>query len=141
MIITVANFLPLFPSLVEFVTPDLRHNQIHLHELFLLTGQVLVSGQLLGDSLTKFVPVQVTNQLFQVLSIELISLLECVDVDLNQIFILEGLRQLEFSQVSIFNLVHVMIEAVQQMNLLYLESCLISMIKSTIFLGHLIWSE
>ena len=117
-----ANAFPLLASLLELVRSDLRHDEVHLHEALLFGGQVGVSRQLLRDTLAELVPVQVADQLLQVLLIELISLLEGIHVDFHQVFMLKCFGQGELGCVVVLDLVQVVVETVQNVDLLDFES-------------------
>jgi hypothetical protein len=87
--------LPLLSGLIELVALDHGHDQVHLHQLLLLGCQVLVGLQLLLNSFTELIPVKVANQLFDVVLINLIGVLESTHVDFDKIFMLDGLGKVE----------------------------------------------
>jgi len=92
MIICCRYSLPLFPSLIELVSPDHGHDQVNLHHTLLLRSQILVGLKLLLDSLTELVPVEVAYEFFERLLVDLISLLEGIHIKFDQILMFKGLR-------------------------------------------------
>ena len=80
MIILSTESLPFLSGLVKLVTLELSNNQINLHQSLLLCRQVQISFQLLRYSLSEFVPVQVSNQLLEVVLVNLVSFLESIHV-------------------------------------------------------------
>jgi hypothetical protein len=84
VVITVsADSFPLLPGLLKLMALDQRNNQVDLHELLLISCQVLICLELLRNSFSKLVPIEVPDELFEVVLVDLVSLLESVHVKFN----------------------------------------------------------
>ena len=64
--------LPFLLCLIELVAANQSNNEVDFHYLSLLSSKVLVSLKLVRDSLGELVPVEISNQLLEVLSVDLI---------------------------------------------------------------------
>lgn len=122
MVIGSCHAFPLFLGFIELVGPDHGDHEVHLHELLLLRGHVLVGKQLLLDALTELVPVQVTYQLFESLFVHVIGLLEGVDVQFYEVLVLDGLGQGVSGLRAVLYLVEFLVKCIQCVHFLHFES-------------------
>lgn len=96
----------------------------------MLSGKVLVGGELVRDPLGELVPVEVADQLLEVLPVYLLVaafLSEGAHVDLDEAVVLEGAGQVEararlLSAHVVVDRAELLRECVQRVQLLYLEA-------------------
>lgn len=117
-----AYSFPLLSSLIELVGSDLGHDQVDLHESLLISSEVLVGLQLLMDPLAELVPVQISNQIFELLLVDLVSFLERIHVDFDEVLVSQCLGQHEFGFLRVLYLVQILAKAVESVNFLNFES-------------------
>ena len=97
-----SSLLEFLMSLLELIRSNQGHNQVHLHQSPLLSCQVGVCLQLLRDSLCELVPVEVAEDLLEVVSVDACSvsgffLREGAHVQLHEVIVLESLGKVEAS--------------------------------------------
>lgn len=74
--------------LVNLERTQQRHNLVDLYKLSLLESEVGVCFELLLHALTEFLPVEVPDQVFEKILVQLVGLRKCVGVHLNQNLVL-----------------------------------------------------
>ena len=72
-----------FLGLIKLVWLQQSDDSIDLHKLFLFFRQVLVGGKLLLDTITKLFPVEVPNQLFELILVHDEVAPKCVHIEFN----------------------------------------------------------
>jgi hypothetical protein len=107
------------------VTSKKRHNPVDLHELLLLNSQQYVVLHLLLDAVRELFPVQISYKFFELNLIDIVGFSERVDINLNEVVVGHGLRQVKACPLLVIYLGEPVQQFVKQMQLLDLEACCI----------------
>lgn len=97
------------------------NNQIDFHESLLFPCQVHIGFQLWLNSLSKLPPVQVANQVFDLVLVDLISFLEGIDIQFNQVLILNASGDLDSRTTRILYVIHNVIKTIDHVKFLDFE--------------------
>lgn len=87
MVILGCELLPVLSGFIKLMTLNEGYDQVDFHESFLVCSEVWVGQQLLRNPLSELVPVQVANELLEVVLVDLVRFLERVHVQLDEVLV------------------------------------------------------